>query len=171
MGTNYCLSETNALILYHALRRLPSQLEKKNENVRHLRTKLAGMPGLFFQERTPFQEGEIFYSFVVQLDPTIWPKPKDVQEALTSELNCRIGRVYNPLNKNILYNPLSKRRNHLSTEQINSLKSGKEATLPNAEYIHETCVTFPHQMFLAEKEDINDISSALEKVYENRKLK
>ena len=163
MGTNYCLSELHAVILYHSLRELAAQLKLKTENANYLRKKLSTLPGITLQNLNPHQTGSIYYAFVVKFNTKLWPQPNIMQEILKLELNAPIGRPYNPLNKNVLYNPLSKRSNFLSDDFRKSLQLTKEISLPNAENVFETCITMPHQLFLAEKIDMDDIYNAFEK--------
>jgi len=168
MGTNYCLNEISALLLYYGLQALPKQLEIKNANVQLLKKNLAGLPGITLQETHSLQSGQIYYAFVMGFDPRIWPSITSMQEALFCELNLAIERPYHPLNRNILYQPLSKKRNLISSESITLLKQSKDVDLPHAERVYETSITLPHHVFLGSSKNMHSISEALQKIYDHR---
>ena len=85
MGTNYSLSEVQAVLLYYGLKSLKRQLLIKNKNVKYFKSKLKNYPGISFQETNPKQDGMIYYALPIRFDKSIWPNVKIIKEAMDSD--------------------------------------------------------------------------------------
>lgn len=164
-GRNRCLSELQAAILLDRLQYLDAENSLREVNGEYLGG-LLQQRGLAVLQRRPSQvESRTFYHFCVRLcDEAFCGLPSAiVAEALTAELGVLVELVDDPLNRHRLYNPLKSPRTDLSS-QMRYLLDPSRFDLPNCDDAKRTCLTLPHAVLLANKDAIDAIATAFEKV-------
>jgi len=82
---------------------------------------------------------------------------------LTAELNTPVNPIYVPLNRNRLLCPAKIPRGDLTDVEFARLDLNKYQ-LPEADRARETCMTLTQPVFLDNKEGMNEIVDAIEKV-------
>lgn len=168
-GHNRCLSEFHAAILLDRLRHLDDENRHREQNGEYLRLLLGQIGGTRPLHRDPRIDALTFYRFCVRLDLDDFGGAdiETVRRALTAELNISVKLVDNPLNNNILYNPLLSNRTSQSDDHPKRLDP-RQFNLPNATEGRRECLCLPHQVLLGNRSDMEDIARAFAKIKENR---
>jgi L-glutamine:2-deoxy-scyllo-inosose/3-amino-2,3-dideoxy-scyllo-inosose aminotransferase len=131
---------------------------------------LAEIPGIRPMKRYPQVTRQSYYCFSFRYDSAAWGGIPGTafRRALGAELGMHVGGTYEPLNNCSLYKPHTKRRHHLSEEYWQAIDPAR-FELPVCQKAHEDeGVTLSHTVLLAEREDMDEVVRAVEKLYENR---
>ncbi|MCX7747695.1 MAG: DegT/DnrJ/EryC1/StrS family aminotransferase [Clostridia bacterium] len=165
MGSNYCLSEFQAAILIAQLDKLKEWNEKREGNARYLDKHLLSIPGI-----TPLKPyGKVtqrtYYEYAVRLDTGMFGGKDlaDICNALSKETGFSIHPTDVPVYRNKLFSPWTKKRYafYCRDKRFEELKTKK---FPCCEEIYKSLAVFHHSILLAEREDMDDIIRAFEKV-------
>jgi len=163
-GRNYCLSEFHAALLLEGLQRLDAENEIRRANVRYLCEMLAKMEGFVPQGHPDSLDEVAYYHFCLRISPEVSTTfdAEWVARALAAELDLHaIDAVDRPLNANPLYDPL---RSPRTPNDQRELLNPARFQLPVAAQARRTCLTIPHNAFLGDRSDMEDIAQALEKI-------
>ena len=152
LGTNARLTGFQAVLLLNQLERLPDQLATRMERATHLRERLRRVEGLSPTPATLDERVRIhgYHLFSMTFSSSAWANaPRDrVVAALQAE-----GVPVTPGYPNPIYrNELFKEHPHVVT------------ACPEAEMYCQSSIWLPHNALLAEREWIDDVVAAIEKV-------
>lgn len=170
-GHNMCLSEFQSAILCDRLKHLKRENGIREKNANYLKKLIADIRGISTLTLYSQVTAPTYYNFVMRIDLDEFGGSTidAIAGALSAELNVLVRPVYQPLNKHVLYNPLSSSRiPHTSEEQ--RVLDPKRFNLPFAENARQTCLTFPHRVLLDTNKGMEDIAKALIKVKLSSKL-
>ncbi|GHG51803.1 DegT/DnrJ/EryC1/StrS aminotransferase family protein [Streptomyces griseocarneus] len=166
MGSNACLSEFHAAVLMDQLDLLDEQNARRTRSANHLTGRLGELGlGLTVQETSAGTTDRAYYRYAVQLpDELLAVAPVDrIARALTAELGFPVMQTHRPLNDNPLNRPSTRRRFATDAEYMARVEPSRFG-LPVAKRIHESVVSFGHEVLLAPLDAIDDIASAFGKV-------
>lgn len=169
LGGNHRLSEFQGAILHAQWERFEEQAERREENGKYLAKRLAMIPGIYPQARGADCTRHAYHVFPFRLDPAAFGVSREVfLEALAAE-GIPAAAAYpvplyrQPLFEKLLFGPFTGYRNarpELDYRQIHC---------PNCETISFTQgIWLEHRLLLGTQQDMDDIASAVEKIYENR---
>lgn len=164
MGSNACLSEFHAAVLLDQLDLLDEQNARRSRSAAHLTDRLTAL-GLTPQQTSAGTTERAYYRYAVRLpDEVLAIAPvARIAQALTAELGFAVMQTHQPLNDNPLNRPSTRRRFSLGPEYTGRVDPSR-FELPVAKSVHESVVTFGHEVLLAPLEAIDDIATAFEKV-------
>jgi L-glutamine:scyllo-inosose aminotransferase/L-glutamine:2-deoxy-scyllo-inosose/3-amino-2,3-dideoxy-scyllo-inosose aminotransferase len=168
-GHNYCLSELHSAVLIDRLPFLDQENESRLESATYLTEKL-----LYFEEVHPLHSLEpdcqpTFYRYCLSFDLAQLEgvSIELVASALTSELGIPVQPIYDPLNKNCLFDPRrSPRRMH--SPEMDRIYDPTRFPLPVATAARNSSVGIPHNALLGGSKEAADILAAIEKLFDNR---
>jgi L-glutamine:scyllo-inosose aminotransferase/L-glutamine:2-deoxy-scyllo-inosose/3-amino-2,3-dideoxy-scyllo-inosose aminotransferase len=164
-GRNRCLSEIQAAILLDRLNHLDAENRLRERNGERLgeRLEAAGLATLL--ARRPQVDARTFYHFCCRLhrDAFSGHGADAVSRALTAELGLLVEPIDDPLNRNVLYNPLRSPRTGDDPAWRRRLDPTRFA-LPNAEAARGECITLPHCVLLGDESTVETLAAAFEKV-------
>lgn len=168
LGRNLCLSEFHAAILLDALGRLDAENAHRHRNFVRLTGLLNQFPGV---TTVVGEEAEqpTHYKVCLRFDEDLLDglPIATLARALTEELSLPVEPIDAPLNANPLYQPL--RSPHIGKlDRAAELYDPRRFELPAAAAAARCCVTLPHWSLLGDRSDLEDITAALAKVFENR---
>lgn len=170
-GTKLRLTEYQAAIGLAQMRRLEEQTTKRNVNAEYLRSKIKDIPGIMPYNLTDNVTRAAFHIFPFRYKKEEF---KDLSrgeflKALQSEgIPCSGG--YTPLNKMTYLENVFKTINFqliYPKEMLDYKKYMERNQCPANDQLCKEAVWFEQNMLLAEKSDMDDIASAIEKVYKN----
>lgn len=172
LGSNYRMTELQAAILLGQLTRLEEQTIKREENAKYLDKNLKDISGISLMKRDPRVTRRSYHMYIFRFLKEKWNgiARERFLEGLNAEgIPAGIGYPI-PIYKNTLFQKKGKGPKFCP---ISCPYYGKEidytkVVCPNAEKICEEAVWIMHPVLLAEKEDVNDIVSAITKIWENR---
>ena len=158
MGANYCMSEFHAAILNASLDDLDSQLREKEKNALLLDALLSEVDGVTTFEIAEEIQLRSIYKYVFRLDLREFGgcDLRVLGQALTEELGLPISSIDPPLQNNALFRPNTKRRFSGIREFTHDYKVAEAAS--------SECLALPHQAFLGDPHDMEDIAAAVRKV-------
>jgi dTDP-4-amino-4,6-dideoxygalactose transaminase len=161
MGANYCISEFSAAAIRAGLVYLRGQLIRKHENAEYLDSLLRER-GFRTIRSNPSLQLRSIYEYGVFLDGTF--DRVLARSALTAELGFAVYEMDAPIHRSPLYIPATKpglaTKGHL--QALNS-------SFPIAEAAHMDLAMIHHSIFLVEKQRMNEIADAFEKVRDGLK--
>ncbi len=164
---NYRLGEFQGALLNCQLNRLESQTKTRDRNGQRLASRIAQLPGVHPQKRTPECTRHSYHLFMLRLDAQQFGAPRDaVIEALRAEgIPCSGGYVLSlhnqPLFQNKAFGPFLPK----ASAKLNY----GDVRCPNSDLIcREQGVWLEQSLFLGSQSDMDDIARAFEKVHENR---
>ena len=164
---NYRLGEFQAAVLNCQLDRLAEQTATRDANGRYLAGRLAALPGVRPQVRSPRCTRHSYHLFMLRLDPAAFGASRaSVIRALEAEgIPCSAGYGFSlpdqPLFRNRAFGPYLPGAG-------SRLEYGR-ARCPNSDRIcREQGVWLEQGMFLGPRCDMDDIAAAFEKVYRHR---
>lgn len=163
MGNNCCLSELQAALLLDQLDRLEPQLEARAANAAYLDAELARIPGLHPLFWSPHLDRPSVFRYTVRRAPEVFAgKPTAaVCSALRAELGVRVHQTDRPLHQNRLYCPETKPRYRWVLERA---PRPVDACFPAAESLYAELILLPHNVLLADREDLDHVIEAFAKV-------
>ena len=164
---NYRLGEFQGAVLNCQLDRLEEQTRTRDANGQYLASRLAGLPGLYPQRRTPECTRHSHHLFMLRLDSGEFGAPREaVLAALEAEgIPCSPGYGFSlpdqPMFRNKAFGPyLAGVADRLDYSNVHC---------PNSDLIcREQCVWLGQELFLGTRDDMDDIARAFEKVHEHR---
>lgn len=166
-GRNYCMSEFHASILLDRLKHLDKENKIREENANYLNSLLLQMGDIMPLSRQSGINRLTYYQYCVRLNLKVFGNTIDIiAQALSFELGILISAVYDTLNNNVLYNPLSSPRIP-DLETSRTLYNPKRYHLPIAEKASKECLAIPHNALLGDKKDMEDIAEAFAKIKKN----
>jgi dTDP-4-amino-4,6-dideoxygalactose transaminase len=164
---NYRLGEFQGAVLNCQLDRLDEQTELRDRNGRRLASRLAALPGLYPQRRTPECTRHSHHLFMLRIDPAAFGAARAaVLDALAAEgVPCSAGYGYSlpdqPLFRNKAFGPY--------VSGAASSLDYRASRCPNSDLIcREQGIWLGQNLLLGPGEDIDDIARAFEKVHEHR---
>jgi dTDP-4-amino-4,6-dideoxygalactose transaminase len=163
---NYRLGEFQGAILNCQLDRLDAQTETRDRNGRFLASRLESIAGLHPQRRPPDCTRHSYHLFMLRLDPAAFGAPRDgVLRALQAEgVPCSGGYGFSlpeqPLFRNNAFGPF--------LPEASGTLDYRRASCPNSDLLCEQCIWLEQSLFLGNRDDIDDIARAFEKIYEHR---
>jgi L-glutamine:scyllo-inosose aminotransferase/L-glutamine:2-deoxy-scyllo-inosose/3-amino-2,3-dideoxy-scyllo-inosose aminotransferase len=164
-GHNYCLSEFHAAILLDRLPFLEEENALRLKNATHLTRRLRALPGVW-PLHDPEAEGRpTFYRYCLGFDiERLGCIPIEaLASALAAELGLPIQPLYDPLNRNQLFDPRRSPRRQPTPEAIEALDPSR-FSLPVAAAARRQYVSVPHNALLGGSTEAEDIAMAVEKV-------
>ena len=170
IGFNYRIGEFQAAVLGPQLDRLPEQAKIREQNMKHLETRLQNTPGIGLLKPDPRITRLAPYGYVLKYFP---PQVKDVPRAefvaaLQLEGIPCDGLFYEPVYKSSLFpvDPLDFPALSWGREKPLDLRNMYSCPESERAAYHEA-VWFPHQLFLGNAGDVDAIADAIHKVLEN----
>jgi len=164
---NYRLGELQGALLNAQLDRLEDQTKTRDRNGQQLAGRLANLPGLHPQLRPDFCTRHAYHLFMLRIDGQKFGAPRAaVVAALRAEgVPCSPGYGFSlhlqPMFRNRAFGPyLAGIKDRLDYEQVQCPKSDV--------LCREQAVWLEQGIFLGEREDIDDVYRAFEKVYDQR---
>jgi dTDP-4-amino-4,6-dideoxygalactose transaminase len=173
LGWNYRITEFQAAILLQQMKRVELQNAKRCENASYLSGSLAQVPGIYPLRVPEYVTKPTYHIFAFRLDELECGIPrKNFLEALAAEGIPCFGGYAHPLYKNPLF------LNQDFYPHGCPLTCGQyakpidyasfEACCPNSERACHEMVWLEHRLLLAEQRDMDDIITAISKIYEHR---
>jgi dTDP-4-amino-4,6-dideoxygalactose transaminase len=170
-GTKLRMTEYQAAIGLAQLKRLEVQTTKRNDNAAYLRSQIKVTPGIL-----PYKFNGKVTRAAFHLFPFRYKKEEfkgltrgEFLKALDAEgIPCSNG--YTPLNKMAyLKNVLKTKNYHLMypPEMLDYNKYMERNQCPVNDQLCEEAVWFGQNMLLAEKSDMDDIATAIERIHKN----
>lgn len=164
LGTNYRMTGFQAALLCDQLRKLPEQTRIRAERVRHFRAGLPCLPGLSMLPEDDRTQQDPNYIVTLRCDAERFGAGRDVLvEALQAEgIPVQLPYPY-PLYRNGVFSqrqtaPFNCRNWHPG-QAYDSLY------LPECERICREGIWLEHNLFLGDKQDVEDMLAAFEKVH------
>ena len=174
LGSNLRLTEFQAAILLAQLTRLESQVLKREENAKYLNKKLREIPGLkIVDSDDPRITRRSYHLYLVRYLKEEWNNIP--REKFLSALNAEGIPAYSGYTQPLYQNPLFLRKGKgpkfcpLSCPYYGKEIDYSKVSCPNAERICKEAVWLRHSVLLADKEDMDEIITAVKKVRENIK--
>ena len=169
-GANFRMQHVQALILMSQLKRFESDAQKREANAAYLNEKLNEIPGILPIKLVGGAEKSAYhlYPFRYKKDQFNM-KPRDTFiKALRAEgIPCSTG--YGPQNKDGLIEEALNSRGYQRLFGKKRLDEWREKNvLPGNDQLSEETVIFYQSMLLGSKNDMDDIVSAVTKIYENK---
>jgi dTDP-4-amino-4,6-dideoxygalactose transaminase len=173
LGWNYRMTEFQGAILLQQLKRLAAQNGKRRENARYLDERLSHVPGIYPLRVREYARGHSYHLYIFRFNEGEFGiSREDFLSALRAEGISCLGGYAHPLYRNPMFLqqgfyphgcPLTC-GHYPHTIDYASF----EALCPNAERACREAVWLEHRQLLAEREDMDDIVRAVEKIYEHR---
>lgn len=160
LGWNYRMTEFQAAVLLAQLERLPEQIGRRNRNIEHLERRLAGIEGVGTlppDERMTAKSG---YGVILRYDERAWRGiPRDrFALALYKEGMRLYAAFYTPVYKTNLF----------AWKDAPIEVDYSQTSCPVAEQAADReMVWLPHEIFLGDERDIDDLCDGIEKLREN----
>ena len=170
-GTKLRMTEYQAAIGLAQLKRLEEQTVKRNENAEYLRSQIKQIPGILPYKLNPKVTRAAFHLFPFRYKKDEF-KGLDRNEflnALEAEgIPCSGG--YSPLNKMAYLKNAFKTKNFqlmYPAEMLDYTKYMENNQCPANDQLCAEAVWFGQNMLLAEKTDMDDIATAIERIHKN----
>jgi dTDP-4-amino-4,6-dideoxygalactose transaminase len=169
IGANYCMSDFQAAVLLAELEHLEARNRHRESNAVYLNERLAELEGLRPVNTAPGTTARTYFKYPIRRLPESFAGVPTARlcQALSAELGFTVEQTEcQPLHRNVLYCPHTKRRHHLSDSYLKRLAvSG--LSFPTAEEHYETTLVFHHRILLGDKQDMDRIVEAFAKVHSN----
>ncbi len=171
-GSNKRMTEMQAVILLSQLERVKADTGKRIENARYLDSRLKDIPGIvpYKLEKGATRAVYHLYPFRYQKEHFDGLSRDQFRAALNAEGIPNYSAYGKQYFDGLMEDALGSRGyKRLYSEQ--RLKQYREELhhLPGNDQLTEEALTFFQHMLLAEKEDMDHIADAIQKIYENRK--
>jgi len=173
LGWNYRMTEFQGAILLQQLKRVETQNAKRHENAGYLDDRLSKLPGIYPLEVRPYATGHSHHIYIFRFsEGEFGVSRSDFLVALEAEGVPCMGGYAHPLYKN----PVFLRRDFYPhgcpltcSHYGHIIDYASFATLcPQAERACREAVWLEHRQLLAERDDMDDIVRAIEKIHEHR---
>lgn len=170
-GTKLRLTEYQAAIGLAQMQRLEEQTAKRNENADYLKNKIKKIPGILPYKLYKGVTRAAFHLFPFRYKKEMF---KDLpRETFMKALNAEgipASGGYSPLNKMPYIDNAFKSKNFqkmYSSEMLDYNKYMEQNQCPANDRLCEEAVWFSQSMLLTEKSDMDDIETAIWKIYRN----
>ncbi|WP_455382832.1 DegT/DnrJ/EryC1/StrS family aminotransferase [Salinispira pacifica] len=163
---NYRATEFQAAVLEAALKRLPEQNRRREQNAAYLSAALLDLAGVAPIRRDERETETAYFNYAFRFDSEgFGGLPVSLfRKALSQELGIPVEACYEPLNDCTLYRPHTKKRYHISTEHWAQIDPGR-FSLPVAEKIfRQESVTMHHSVLMGNRKDMDDIIEAITRI-------
>lgn len=167
---NYRLTEMQAALLLAQMEQLEERIYRREENARHLDARLSQVTGIRPMKRHAQVTRQSYYCYAFRYDTQTWDgMPVAVfRRALSAEVGLRVASTNEPLNNCSLYRPHTKPRHKISDDYWAAIDP-RRFELPAAEHAYaEEGVLILHPFLLADRDEIDQVAQAVEKLYEHR---
>ncbi|MDJ0270296.1 MAG: DegT/DnrJ/EryC1/StrS family aminotransferase [Aigarchaeota archaeon] len=158
-GWNFRMTEFQAAVLLAQLRRLPKLMKKREENAKYLTHLLESIPGVEPLRRPNYVTSHAYHLFIFKYRREEFNgvgKERFVEALRAEGIPCSAG-----------YKPLYS-YGFLWDEILESAQTPRELILTNTEQAsREEAVWIPQNVLLAEREELEDIARAIEKIRKN----
>lgn len=167
-GINRCMAEFQAAILLGGLDRLDTENNHRRGLTRELDAMLAqsglGIPA---QSDAFEDDGRTFYRYTIRLNRGVFGRIKQsvVAHALQHELRLAVKTMDQPLPDNPLFQP-STLKSHHAVAAVDAITAQGNDSLPVAYDAWHHTIALPHQSFLGDRTDLDDIITGLGKIAE-----
>ncbi|MBI3970441.1 MAG: DegT/DnrJ/EryC1/StrS family aminotransferase [Chloroflexi bacterium] len=169
LGFNYRISEVQAAVLLAGLEALESELATRDANGQYLNRRLAELPGIRPARRDPRVVRQAYYGYILAYDPEAWdgvPRSRFLK-ALQAE-GIRAAGGFVPVYR-MEYWRIRKERFPFASRYDPSSPDYHEPNCPVVNrFSLEQQVTIPHPVLLGTQDDVEDVTRAVEKLYEQR---
>lgn len=164
-GHNYCLSELHAAVLLDRLPFLDEENEIRLANATYLTKRLLYMEGVRPLHLLEPDCRPTFYRYCLGFDREKLQgvSVETVASALSAELGLPIQPIYDPLNKNPLFDPRRSSRRSQSSDR--ELYDPGRFPLPVATEARRSYIGIPHNALLGGQEETDDLLAAVEKIF------
>jgi L-glutamine:scyllo-inosose aminotransferase len=164
-GHNLRITEWQAAILAEQLARLPEQHERRARNVARFEAEVAKLPGLRPLARDARVSVRTSYQVIVRYDAAAFAGvPRDAAlRALQAEGVPCSGRFYVPMNEDPLF-AMDPKTNPLARVELDYTRQRFPVARRAA---YEESIWLPHQIFLGDAADVDDLVACFAKVQAN----
>jgi len=169
IGGNYRLGEFQGAVLNAQWDRFESQAETRETNGVYLTERLARIPGITPQARTADCTRHAYHLFSLRFDPDVFGVSREVflealaAEGVTGLAGYVIPLYRQPLFENQAFGP------YTACQATHPDLNYRQASCPNCETISNIQgVWLEHRYMLGSRADMDDIATAIEKVYDHR---
>jgi dTDP-4-amino-4,6-dideoxygalactose transaminase len=169
MGANYRMSELQSALGRVGLQRFPEQARQREEMAAYMDEALSEIPGVRILPRDPRHTTRSFYRFIFAIDPGLFGFNHEVVCAALEQEGISCWTGYQPMHYYELFQPrLSKLPVPMAfPERFNfaemHLPVAKKACQQEAVWLDES-------VFRAGQKGVDDVTSAMHKIYEHREL-
>jgi dTDP-4-amino-4,6-dideoxygalactose transaminase len=168
LGWNYRMTEFQAAVLLGQLERLPDQLLKREKNAGYLSSQLAKVEGI----KPPVKDGRVtrqsYYYYIMKYCQNSFenvPRNRFMAALYFEGIPCE--PIYEPVYQSPLFT-LERGKWPLISGTDSTQVDYSSVKCPIAEKAsYEEAVAIPHTVLLGQKEDIEDVVAAVEKIKEN----
>jgi dTDP-4-amino-4,6-dideoxygalactose transaminase len=173
LGGNFRMTEFQGAILRCQLKRLPSQVRRREQNAAILNEQLPGIPGIHVvpNDKRVTQRSYHLYEFRFVPEEFGPITLEQFLQAMRAEgIPCGAGYPH-PLYKNPLFLRRGKgpRFCPLSCPYYGKDMDYRKVVCPNAELLCKQAVFMSQALLLGTKKDMQDVVRAVQKVYDNQK--
>lgn len=171
LGTKLRMAEYQAAIGLAQIKRLDEQTTKRNKNAAYLRSQIRKIPGILPYKLNPKVTRAAFHLFPFRF------KKEEFKGLTRSEFLKALGAEgipasggYSPLNKMPYLASAFKTKNFklmYPPEMLDYDKYMEQNQCPVNDQLCEEAVWFGQNILLAEKSDMDDIATAIERIYKN----
>ncbi|HWQ90970.1 MAG TPA: DegT/DnrJ/EryC1/StrS family aminotransferase [Clostridia bacterium] len=164
---NYRLSEFQGAVLNAQLDRLEEQTTRRDQNGRHLASRLEKIPGLHPQRRIAGCTRHGYHLFMLRIDAREFGAPRTaVLKALAAEGIPVVGGYGFPLHKQPLF--LNKAFGPYLQSSRDRLDYSKTSCPVSEMICRDQAAWIEQSVFLGSTSDIDDVARAFEKVHQHR---
>ena len=171
-GGNKRMMEMQAVILMSQMKRIQKDADKRLENALYLNSKLKDIPGIIPYKLADGADRSAYHLYPFRYKKEYFDDlPRDkFLKALSAE-GIRCSKGYGPqYNDGLMEEALtSKGYKRLFSEQRLNAYREELKNLPDNEQLTQEAVWLFQYMLLGEREDMDDIISAIQKIYDQRK--
>ncbi|MBN1443492.1 MAG: DegT/DnrJ/EryC1/StrS family aminotransferase, partial [Planctomycetes bacterium] len=171
MGTNRRMTEYQAAILLSQMQRLEADTRKRFENGQYLTSKIKDIPGIVPHKLYEGTTRAAFHLYPFRYKQELFdnvPMGKFLA-ALRAE-GISAGGGYGPQYRDGLIEDALNSKNFRRSFPEKRLKEYREQLhFPGNDQLCREAVWIPQNCLLTDKKDMDDIASAIQKVYENRR--
>lgn len=171
-GTKLRITEYQCAIGLAQLVRLEDQTAKRVANAKHLRSKISEIPGIIPYELYPKVTRPVYHLYPFRYNKEAFkdlPRDKFLKALSAEGVPCMSG--YIPLNKMPFVKNTFATKNfkrNYSKKRVNYDKWMERNECPlNDVLCYEEAVWLPQNVLLGSKKDMDSISSAIQKIYDN----
>lgn len=165
IGQNLSLSEFQSALLFDGLDRLDRENGHRQVCVEKLADYLASTNGVKLIVPGAEVDRPTYYRLAMRVDRSEFADltAQEIVPALFAELGADVRRVDAPLNRHPLYVP-TKFSIAADNPELRKALEPTQFELPRADSAYQEVVTFPHQILLADPEEMGDVADAMEKI-------
>jgi len=170
-GTKLRITEYQAAIGLAQLKRLDEQTTKRNQNAAYLRSKIKNIPGILPYKLNNKVTRAAFHLFAFRYKKEEFKglsRSSFIKALVAEGIPAMSG--YTPLNKMpYLKNVMTTKNFKLMypPEMLDYDRYMERNQCPANDQLCEEAVWFFHNLLMGEKEDMNDIANAIERIYRN----